>query len=169
MVDGARKDRQTVTRDGAPAGEKPIAGVVLREARNVITRSGSLLEIFRNDWPEVATGPGQVNWVQMWPGAVTDWHRHERQTDHIFAVTGVVKLCLYDDREGSPTSGVANVLRIGDLRPLLVVVPPGVWHGFRNETSAPAGYVNYFAAPYRHEDPDNWRLPHDSPEIPCRL
>lgn len=169
MAAGARRDGQTVTREGRPAGQEPIAGVVVREARNVLTRSGSLLEVFRRDWPEVAAAPGQVNWVQMAPGAVTDWHKHDHQVDHIFAVLGVVKLCLYDDRHASPTRGSTNVLRVGDLSPQLVVVPPGIWHGFRNESGAPAGYVNYFAEPFRHEDPDNWRLPHDSPAIPCRL
>ena len=61
------------------------------------------------------------------------------------------------------------MLRLGDLSPHLVIVPSGVWHGFRNESERPAGFINYFERLFLHEDPDNWRLPHDSPLIPCRL
>ena len=169
MPPEATKDSQTVTADGRVAGVTTIDGVVLREGRNVLTRSGSLQEVYRQDWPELTVTPGQVNWVMLWPGGVTDWHRHDDQTDHICAVLGVVKLCLYDGRDGSPTRGMSNIFRIGDLSPHLVIVPPGVWHGFRNESGSPAGYINYFEKPFKHEDPDNWRLPHDSPAIPCQL
>ena len=169
MHSEATKDSQTVTADGRVTGTTTISGVILREGRNVLTRSGSLLEVYRKNWLEPITAPGQVNWVMLWPGGVTDWHRHADQTDHICAVMGAVKLCLHDDRDGSPTRGVSNVLRIGALSPSLVIVPPGVWHGLRNESGDPAGYINYFEKPYVHEDPDNWRLPHDTPSIPCRL
>jgi dTDP-4-dehydrorhamnose 3,5-epimerase len=169
MAEQARKDRQTVTPEGDLAGQELISGVVVRECKNVLTRSGSLLEVFRADWPELSIVPGQINWVMLWPQGVTDWHRHLGQQDHLVFVTGVIKLCLHDDRENSPTQGRSNVFRFGDLRPSLVVVPPGVWHGLRNETRAPAGFINYFDSPYSHEDPDNWRFPHDTAELPCRL
>jgi dTDP-4-dehydrorhamnose 3,5-epimerase len=169
MLEGAKKDAQTVTSGGRAAGAQIISGVVLREGSNVLTRSGSLTEVFRINWPEISAAPGQVNWVWLWSGAVTDWHCHINQTDHIFAVLGIVKLCLYDDRKDSPTHGVSNVFRLGALRPTLVVVPPYVWHGFRNESGEPAAFINYFEKPFRHEDPDNWRLPHDSASIPCKL
>ena len=100
---------------------------------------------------------------------MTDWHRHLYQVDHVYPMLGAVKLCLYDDRDASPTRGLSNVLRLGQPAPSLVVIPPGVWHGFRNETGEPAGYINYFEMPYRYEDPDNWRLPYDTTAIPCRL
>jgi dTDP-4-dehydrorhamnose 3,5-epimerase len=169
MLETAKKDEQSVTAEGRTAGSPIISGVVLREGANVLTRSGSMTEVFRMNWPEAPAAPGQVNWVWLWSGAVTDWHCHIAQTDHVFPVLGLVKLCLYDDRNDSPTRGLSNVFRLGALRPTLVIIPPYVWHAFRNESGEPAGFINYFQAPYRHEDPDNWRLPHDSPAIPCRL
>jgi dTDP-4-dehydrorhamnose 3,5-epimerase len=161
-----QRDTQTVTREGDLAGVELIDGVIVRECKNVLTRSGTLLEVFRSDWPELSVVPAQVNWVMLWPQGVTDWHRHLEQTDHLVFPFGVIKLCLHDDREDSPTSGVSNIFRFGELRPAVVVVPVGVWHGLRNETGAPAGFLNYFAAPYSHEDPDNWRFPHDTSELP---
>lgn len=169
MAEQARRDPQSVTADGMRAGERVIDGVLVRECRNVLTRSGTLLEVLRQDWPELRIDPVQFNWVMLWPGGVTDWHRHDKQTDHLFPVLGSIKLCLYDDRPGSPTHGVSNTFRVGELRPSLVVVPPGVWHGLRNETGERAGYINAFDFLYEHGEPDNWRLPHDSPAIPCRL
>jgi dTDP-4-dehydrorhamnose 3,5-epimerase len=169
MATHARRDGQTVTRDGDVAGQERITGVVVRECKNVLTRSGSLLEVFRTDWPEVSIVPAQVNWVMLWPDGVTDWHRHLGQTDHLVFGAGVIKLCLFDDREDSPTKGRSNTFRFGDIRPSVVVVPPGVWHGLRNETGTPAGFLNYFDTPYSHEDPDNWRFPNDSAELPCQL
>lgn len=49
MSDAARRDPQTLTGDGKDAGAVRIDGVQLREARNVLTRSGTLLEVFRAD------------------------------------------------------------------------------------------------------------------------
>ena len=165
----ATKDLQSVTADGQVVDSGLIDGVRLRPARSVLTRSGSLIEVFRSNWPDVSVRPGQVNWVTLWPEGVSDWHRHLAQTDHIFPVLGAVRLSLHDDRDDSPTRGLSNVFRIGALAPMLVIVPPGVWHGFRNECGELAAYLNYFEKPYCHEDPDNWRLPADTVEIPCRL
>ena len=39
----------------------------------------------------------------------------------------------------------------------MVIVPPGVWHGLRNESGVPAGYINVIDQLYDHVDPDNWR------------
>lgn len=166
MTEQAQKDRQTVTREGDLAGQELISGVIVRELKNVLTRSGSLLEVFRSDWPEVSTVPGQVNWAVLRAGGVTDWHRHVGQQDHLVLAMGVIKLCLFDDREDSPTQGHNNMFRFGEPRPGLLIVPPGVWHGLRNETGVPAGFLNYFDPPYTHEDPDNWRYPHDTSQLP---
>jgi dTDP-4-dehydrorhamnose 3,5-epimerase len=169
MLENAKKDTQTVGRDGEIAGMRLISGVVVREGRNVLTRSGSLTEVFSLNWSETQVRPGHCNWVGMSPGAVTDWHCHAAQLDHIYAVLGTIRICLYDDRKTSDTRGMVNVFRVGALRPTLIIVPPGIWHGMHNEGGVPAGYINYFEKPFRHEDPDNFRLPHDTPSIPCRL
>ena len=140
-----------------------IDGVRVIELGNILTRSGWMAEVFRSDWPGVAITPAQVNWVELSPNGVTDWHRHMRQTDHLVGVGGVVKLALWDGREGSPTLDRTDVIRLGALRPLMVVVPPGVWHALRNESGAPAGYLNFTDQLYQHDNPDNWRLsPGDS-------
>lgn len=158
-----RKDGQTVTADGARARPSPIEGVVVHPLGNVITKSGFMTEIFRTDWAPVKIEVRQVNWVELNPAAVTDWHVHYRQTDHLVAVNGNIKLALYDGRKGSATFGASDVVRMGAVRPVLVIVPSGVWHGLRNESGERAGYINVIDRGYEHADPDNWRTqPHDA-------
>lgn len=160
------KDPQTVTASGGRAKPPGISGVQVRELGNILTRSGFMTEIFRTDWPVVDISVQQVNWVQLNPGAVTDWHAHRKQTDHLVGVGGNIKLALWDGRQTSPTKGATDIIRIGALRPVMVIVPPGVWHGLRNESGEPAGYLNIIDELYMHEEPDNWRLASQSTDIP---
>jgi dTDP-4-dehydrorhamnose 3,5-epimerase len=151
------KDPQTVMPGGARAGAPNIEGVQIHELGNVLTRSGHLTEIFRTDWPFVGIEVRQINWVQLNPGAVTDWHMHARQNDHLIGISGTIKLALWDGRAGSRTQGATDLIRFGALRPVMAIVPPGVWHGLRNESGAPAGYINVIDELYNHAEPDNWR------------
>jgi hypothetical protein len=48
------RDSQTVSAGGVRATAPKIAGVQVVELGNVLTRSGSLLELFRQDWPSIA-------------------------------------------------------------------------------------------------------------------
>ena len=166
MSHPGRKDPQTVTASGARAKPPAIDGVQIRELGNVITRSGFMTEVFRTDWAGIHIAVRQVNWVQLNPGAVTDWHAHSRQTDHLIGIGGNIKLALWDGRANSSTKGATDVIRIGAIRPVLVVVPRGVWHALRNESGEPAGYLNVTDELYAHEAPDNWRLGPGSAEIP---
>jgi dTDP-4-dehydrorhamnose 3,5-epimerase len=160
------KDPQTVVAGGGMASAPKILGVQIFELGNVITRSGFITEVFRTDWPVVSISVRQVNWVQLNAGAVTDWHCHNGQTDHLIGVSGNIKLALWDGREDSSSKGATEIVRMGALRPVLVIVPPGVWHGLRNESGEPAGYINVIDQLYYHQKPDNWRLSPTSVDIP---
>jgi dTDP-4-dehydrorhamnose 3,5-epimerase len=160
------RDGQTVSAGGVRANSPKIAGVRLVELGNVLTRSGSLLELFRKDWPLADISVQQVNWVQLNAQGVTDWHRHALQTDHLVGVGGNIRLALWDDRPASPTNGASEVFRLGALRPVMVIVPPGVWHGLRNESGEPAGYLNVIDQLYDYARPDNYRLPPRAAGVP---
>ena len=160
------RDQQTVSAGGARAMAPKIAGVRVVELGNVLTRSGTLLEVFRIDWPSIAIKVEQVNWVQLNANAVTDWHRHAIQTDHLVGVGGNIRLALWDGREDSPTRGESEIMRLGALRPIMVIVPPGVWHGLRNESGEPAGYLNMIDQLYDYARPDNFRLAPGTPGVP---
>jgi len=168
-MEQGKKDPQTVTATGARAQSFNIQGVRTIALNNVLTRSGAVTELFRTDWPEISIEPRHMILATMNPGAVTDWHRHTRQTDHLIAISGNIKLVLWDGRENSKTKGQHDIIRFGVLRPLIAVVPPGVWHGLRNESGSIAQYVNVNDVPYDHADPDNFRLSSEHGKAPIDL
>jgi len=48
----------------------------------------------------------------------------------------------------------------------MMVIPIGVWHGLQNLGAADALMLNFPTRSYNYEDPDHYRLPFDTPEIP---
>jgi dTDP-4-dehydrorhamnose 3,5-epimerase len=160
------KDPQTVVAGGRRAAPPRIAGVRIFELGNVLTRSGWMAEVFRSDWPVTDNAIRQVNWVELNAGAVTDWHCHSKQTDHLVGVGGNIKLALWDGRDDSATRGASEIIRLGAMRPVMVAVPPGVWHGLRNEAGTAAGYINVIDQLYVHAEPDNWRATPGASEFP---
>jgi dTDP-4-dehydrorhamnose 3,5-epimerase len=165
---GAVKDGSSVNADWSPT-RPAIEGVEVIEMRNVLGDSGALTEIYRADWFASPPGIDQVFQTMIDGGGVSAWHVHTGTTDRLFVSTGHFKIGLYDARPSSPTRGVASVYRFGERRPALVVVPAGVWHGLRNLEASPAVVLNLVDRAYDYADPDHWRLPADTPEIPVDL
>jgi dTDP-4-dehydrorhamnose 3,5-epimerase len=168
MLPGAKKDQPTVTSEGELRRDL-IADVRVKEMRNLVTRNGVTTEIYRTDWGIGPVAVAQIIRVSLRGKAVSAWHCHRQQTDHIFVTDGAIKLVLFDDREGSPTRGMVNEFHLGIVRPMLVVVPPRVWHGIENLMPDSSAFVNFFDRTYRYDDPDEWRLPPDSSAIPYRF
>ena len=123
------------------------------------------MEILRRD-DDLFTGFGQVYLTTVYPGVVKAWHYHQRQTDNFCCVRGLIKLVLFDNREGSPTSGEVNEFFTGDQHPLLVQIPPRVSHGFKGVGTEEALVVNIPSEPYNHQQPDEHRLPPNEASIP---
>ena len=162
---GATKDEQSVTSDWTVL-RKPIDGVQLIEVRNVIANSGHTTEVLRRDWFGADVEIDQVFQVTLGPDGISAWHVHLDTTDRLFVNAGQVKIVLYDSRPESPTRGLVNEFRLGDRRPGLVIIPPGVWHGVQNLQATESRVLNLVDVAYEYEDPDHWRLPADSAEIP---
>jgi dTDP-4-dehydrorhamnose 3,5-epimerase len=160
--------RPSVRPDGSPIVEL-IEGIKLKEMPNVITRNGVTTEVFRSEWKLDGGTVAQIIHVWLRPRAISAWHCHALQTDRIFVTDGTIKLALFDARGESPTRGRVTVLTLSRLRPTLVVVPPGVWHGLENLEQTPSAFVNFFDRAYSYEDPDEWRLPQDTDQIPYRF
>src|SRR5437016_2217812 len=50
--------------------------------------------------------------------------------------------------------------------PCLVMIPPGIWHGLQCLGNTDALLLNCPTEAYNYADPDHYRLPWDTPEIP---
>ena len=142
-----------------------IEGVKVRQLRFIPDERGYLMEILRSDWEEFERF-GQVYVTAGYPGAVKGWHYHKLQTDHFVCIHGMAKVVLYDRREVSPTHGEVNEFFIGERNPCLIKIPSGVVHGFKGVGEDVALIVNVPTELYDYSQPDEYRLPHDTDEIP---
>jgi len=169
LLPGATKDGASITAEWEPATDRCIDGVHFREVRHVISSTGHLTELYRADWGLDAADVGQVFQVALRAGAVSAWHAHGTTRDRLFVTRGSARIVLYDNRPGSPTCGRVQELRVGTLRPGLVVVPPRVWHGVQALGAGTAHVINIVDRAYEYGNPDHWRVPDDSPHIPFRF
>jgi len=112
---------------------------------------------------------GQVYLTSVYPGVVKAWHMHRRQADNMAVVRGMVRIGLFDAREDSPTRGLTDTFFAGERQPLLVHLPPGVYHGLKGIGPGEALVLNLPTEPYDYERPDEYRRPPDDPERSCRL
>jgi len=78
----------------------------------------------------------------------------------------MMKVALYDAREESPTYGELNEFFVGEKNPLLISVPPFVYHGFKGIGTETAYFISVPTLPYNYDEPDEFRLPPDTDEIP---
>lgn len=142
-----------------------IEGVKVKPLHYNIDDRGRLMEILRVD-DEIFMEFGQAYMTTAYPGVVKAWHAHKFQYDNITCLVGAVKLVLYDDREDSPTLGLINEFYLTEHQPLLVQIPPLVWHGFKNIGTKEAVVVNIPTKPYNHDNPDELRRPPHDGDIP---
>ena len=142
-----------------------IDGVRIKNLKVSPDERGWLMEILRCD-DEVFTQFGQVYLSTAYPGVVKAWHYHKLQTDNFTCVRGMMKVALYDAREDSLTYKALMELFTGEKNPILISVPPGIYHGFKAVGAETSYFVSIPTLPYNYEEPDEYRLPPDTDEIP---
>ena len=142
-----------------------IEGVKIKKLKVIPDERGRLMEILRSD-EELFQKFGQVYMTTAYPGVTKAWHYHKVQTDNMAVVSGMMKIVLYDGREKSKTAGQLEEYFVGEHNPMLIQIPPLVYHGFKCISEGEAIVVNIPTEPYRPDHPDEFRLPADTDEIP---
>ncbi len=142
-----------------------IEGVRTRELRRNVDDRGYLMEVLRSDWSDVFTTFAQAYVSLNYPGVIRGWHYHKKQHDIFVCLSGMIKVPLYDARDGSPTKGRIDEFVIGDQRPLAILIPPGVYHGYMTLGTTPSLLLNFPSELYDRDAPDEHRVAYDSPEI----
>jgi dTDP-4-dehydrorhamnose 3,5-epimerase len=155
--------RSVVTAQGVLDLE-PIDGVRFREARPVVHDDGVVVEVARTAWPIVDEPIVQVHTTTTLPGRVRGWGIHLQGTDRLFVAYGLVSIVVYDGRRTSNTFGRLNEFRLSERNPGLLVVAPGLYHGWKNIGTDEAIIINMPTRLYRHEAPDALDLPYESDE-----
>jgi dTDP-4-dehydrorhamnose 3,5-epimerase len=142
-----------------------ISGVMTKKLKVIPDERGWLMEILRAD-DSIFKRFGQVYITTAYPGVVKAWHYHKKQTDNFTCIKGMMKVVLYDARKRSPTYQELNEFFIGDQNPMLISVPPRVYHGFKAVGDEPAYFLNIPTHLYDYQNPDEYRLPPDTDKIP---
>lgn len=160
-LDATEQKRSDVDARGALRIE-PIEGLRVRLARPVAHDDGHLIEIARTGW-DLLDGPiAQVHMTTTFPGRVRAWGLHRQTVDRLFVASGLVRVVCYDGRRDSKTCGFVNELTLGDRNPGLVVIPPDVYHGWKNIGVSESIVINLPSRLYDYDRPDSLDLPWDT-------
>ncbi|MHA1268795.1 MAG: dTDP-4-dehydrorhamnose 3,5-epimerase family protein [Candidatus Helarchaeota archaeon] len=143
-----------------------IDGVKIKKLKVIPDERGRLAEILRSDDKDFFIKFGQVYITTAYPGVTKAWHYHKKQWDNMAVIYGMMKIVLYDNREGSPTKGEINEFFAGIYNPILVQIPPKVYHGFKCISETEAIVINCPTEVYVYDDPDEYRIPPHENDIP---
>jgi dTDP-4-dehydrorhamnose 3,5-epimerase len=141
-----------------------IDGVIFRPTRPVPHEDGTVAEVARMVWPELELPIVQVHITTTYAGRIRAWGLHRSSTDRLFVVRGLVSIVVYEGRIGSPTQGRCNEFRLSERNPGLVVIPPNLYHGWKNIGIDEAFIINMPSSQYVHDEPDALDLPYDALE-----
>ncbi|MEK8023163.1 MAG: dTDP-4-dehydrorhamnose 3,5-epimerase family protein [Candidatus Hydrogenedentota bacterium] len=140
-----------------------IRDVVVKKLVTHNDERGYFRELIRVTDDFFREGFGQWSMSLMYPGIVKAWHIHRIQTDWWFVPSGTLKVALHDARPDSPTSGMTQVLHMGEhCPPSILKIPPGVAHGCKC-ISGPA--TLFYVTSHVYNPDDEGRRPHDDPSI----
>jgi dTDP-4-dehydrorhamnose 3,5-epimerase len=141
---------------------RPIEGLVFRPTRPVPHEDGVLTEVARASWEVLDRPVAQVHLTTTFPGRTRAWGLHQASTDRLFVVSGLVKLVVFDGRLDSPTQGHLTEIVVSERNPGLLIVPPSLYHGWRNIGVTESIVINMPTEMYNYEDPDALDMPWDS-------
>jgi dTDP-4-dehydrorhamnose 3,5-epimerase len=162
------RDVQTVTADGASLAPLP-EGMVVRDLVTHTDERGTVCELYDPRW---GVSPDPLVFAYQFtirPGMAKGWGIHREHEDRYAFLAGELELAFYDAREEAATSGREFRLALSDAHRRLLTIPRGVWHAERNIGQVDVHVVNFPTIPYDHANPDKYRLPLDSDELPVRL
>lgn len=142
-----------------------IDGVKIKRLKFIPDERGRLMEMLRAD-DEIFIKFGQIYMTTVYPSVVKGWHYHKKQVDNFVCIKGMIKLVLYDLREGSPTKGEINEFFIGEHNPILIQIPAYVFHGFKGISETESVVINCPTEPYNYEEPDEFRVDPHNKDIP---
>ena len=142
-----------------------INGVEVKNLTVLPDERGRVMEILRRD-DSFFSGFGQVYLTTAYPGVVKGWHYHKKQTDNMAVVKGMMKIVLYDNRKTSTSKGEINEFFAGEQNPILIRIPPLVYHGFKCISPEEAMVINVPDKLFNYQQPDEFRIDPHSPKIP---
>jgi dTDP-4-dehydrorhamnose 3,5-epimerase len=139
-----------------------LPGVRVVDLKKNVDERGFFSEILRDDWKDLLGEDKlvQANLSFTYPGMIRAWHRHDRgQVDYFVVLKGSLKICAYDDKQGSPTKGHLDELVVGSEKLQVVRIPGHYWHGTKTLGDKPSLTVYCVNRLYDVKNPDEERRP----------
>lgn len=140
-----------------------IEGVEIHPLRQIADERGKIMHMLREDAPHFERF-GEIYFSVVYPGVIKGWHIHSQQVQNYAVVSGMIKLVLYDDRQGSATRGELQEIFLGCDNYQLVRIPTQVWNGFKGVGTQSAIVAN--CATHPHDPEEIKRLDPFDPSIP---
>jgi len=116
--------------DSWPCIPGPVDGVEVVPLRRIADERGAIHHMLKSTDEHFRTF-GEIYFSSIHPGVVKGWHRHQEMTLNYACIQGRVKVVVYDGREESNTHGRFQEVFLGPEHYALVVIPPGLWNGFK--------------------------------------
>lgn len=145
-----------------------LTGIKILDVKPHYDERGHFSELLRVDWKEFFESESilQISLSYSYPGVVRAWHHHSRgQVDYFIVIEGTMKVCAYDDREGSPTRGQMDEIVVSGEKPQVVRVPGYYWHGTKTLGIEPSVTLYAVTKLYDYKNPDEERRPWNDPAI----
>jgi len=141
--------------------EATIGGVSFAPLLPHVDDRGYLIEVLRARDPHFRKF-GQIYLVGgIGRGVIRAFHKHEILWDWFFINHGAAKFILVDDRTDSLTYRQTNIFVVSTRNPHLIVVPPGVYHGWMT-LEDDTQMISIASEVYNRDHPDEVRIPPDS-------
>ena len=140
-----------------------LDGVRVVPLERIADERGAVLHMLRSTDPHFSRF-GEIYFSTVYPGVVKAWKNHRRLTANYACIHGRIRIVLYDDREESATKGGVLEVVVGPEEYALVVIPPGIWHGFQGIAEPVSILANCATEPHDPDELDR-RDPH-STDIP---
>jgi dTDP-4-dehydrorhamnose 3,5-epimerase len=120
-----------------------IDGVIIRDLVRHTDKRGWLMELYRSDQVDATSLPAMAYISATEPGATRGPHEHLDQADYFcFIGPSMFRIYLWDNRISSPTYGKRMVFEAGQERALMLTIPPGVVHAYKNIGTVPGWSIN---------------------------
>jgi dTDP-4-dehydrorhamnose 3,5-epimerase len=119
-----------------------IDDIIIKKLIKNEDNRGWLIELFRKDMTDDYLSP-EMSYISLtYPGIVRGPHEHLEQTDYFCFLGSIFKLVLWDNRKESATYKNKMSLNMGENDYIIVIVPPGIVHAYKNTGNKPGFVIN---------------------------
>lgn len=103
-------------------------GVQIKALTKHADQRGYLFEAYRQS----SMSPPMIQWNYnaSYKNTLRGVHLHVAHTDYLTLLEGIMLIGMRDIRMGSKTEGLTSLVKFVSSEPRVIIIPPGVMHGF---------------------------------------